>query len=124
MLRASRSHPQLSAYTVLEGVFDFNKTSLAPIGTKVALHEKPSQHLSWDPHGTEGWYLGPALEHYRCYRLFVNKSKAERVTDTLKVYPHKVPMPYATPTDVAIQATATSPASGCYPGLQSGHQEN
>ena len=52
------------------------------------------------------WYLGPALEHYRCYRVFVNKSKAERVTDTLEFFPQKVPMLYATPTDVAIQATS------------------
>ena len=35
MLRVSRRHPQISAYTVLEGVFDFNKTPLAPPGTKV-----------------------------------------------------------------------------------------
>ena len=105
MLRASHQHPQLSANTVLEGVFDFNKTPLAPQGTKVVLHVKPSQRLSWDPHGTTVWYLGPALEHYRCYRVFVNKSKAERVTDTIELFPQKVPMPYTTPTDVAIQAT-------------------
>ena len=83
MLQASRQHPRISAYTVLEGVFDFNQTSLAPPGTKVVLHEKPSQQLSWDPRGTEGWYLGPVLEHYRCYRVFINKTKSERVTDTL-----------------------------------------
>ena len=58
------------------------------------------------PDGTEGWYLGPALEHYRCYRVFVNKSKAEQVTDTLEFFPQKLPMPYSTPTDVAIQSTS------------------
>ena len=57
MLRASPQHPQISAYTVLEGVFDFNKTPLAQPGTKVVLHEKPSKQLSWDPHGNEVWYL-------------------------------------------------------------------
>ena len=89
MLRASRQHPQLSAHTVLEGFFDFNKTPLAPPGTRVVLHKKPSQRLSWDPQSTEGWYLGPVLEHYRCYRVFVNKSKAERVTDTIAFPPQK-----------------------------------
>ena len=61
MLRASLRNPQISACTVLEGVFDFNKTPLSEPGTKVVLHEKPSKRLSWDPHGTDGWYLGPAL---------------------------------------------------------------
>ena len=37
--------------------------------------------------------------------MFVNKSKAELVTDTLELFPQKLPMTYATPTDVAIQAT-------------------
>ena len=38
--------------------------------------------------------------------MFVNKSKSEQVTDTLELFPQKVPMPCATTTDVAIQATA------------------
>ena len=46
------------------------------------------------------------MEYYRCYHVFVNKSKAERVTDTIEFFPQKIPMPYMTPTDVAIQATA------------------
>ena len=79
---------------MLEGVFEFNKTPLAPPGTNVVLHEKPSQRLSWYTHVTTGWYLGPALEHYRCYRVFINKSKAERVTDTIELFTQKVPMQY------------------------------
>ena len=79
---------------------------MAPPGTKVVLHDKPSQRLSWDPHDTEGWFLGTALEHYRCYCVFVNKTKSERVTHTLELFPPKVTIPYATPTDVAIQVTA------------------
>ena len=105
LLRPSRRNPRVSAYQMLEGVFDFNKTPLAPPGTKVILHEKPQQRKSWDPHGTEGWYLGPALDHYRCYRVFTIKTKAERITDTVEFFPQRTPVPYTTPTDVAIRAT-------------------
>ena len=35
LLRASRRFPSLSAYNAIHGVFDFNKTPLAPPGTKV-----------------------------------------------------------------------------------------
>ena len=94
----------MSAHTILEGLFDFNRTPMAPPGTKILIHEKPAQRKSWDPHGTEGWYLGPAMEHYRCYQLFVNKTKAERITDTVEFFPEKVTMPYPTPTDIAIKA--------------------
>jgi hypothetical protein len=40
LLRASRINPQLSAYAQLFGNFDYNRTPLAPSGTKVVDHEK------------------------------------------------------------------------------------
>lgn len=105
LLRPSRRNPQISAYQMLEGNYDFNSTPMAPPGTKIILHEKPNERKSWDPHGTNGWYLGPALEHYRCYRVFANKTKAERTSDTVEFFPQHTPVPYRTPTDVAIHAT-------------------
>jgi hypothetical protein len=77
---------------------------MAPPGTKVLIHEKPQKRGSWDPHGIEGWYLGPARQHYRCYQIFAIKTKATRITDTVKCFPTKPKIPYTTPTDVAIQA--------------------
>ena len=65
-----------------EGGFDFNKTSLAPPGTNVIIHEKPGQLNSWDPHGLEGWYLVPSIEHYRLNTVYVNKTRVERISDT------------------------------------------
>ena len=41
LLRASRVNPKISAYTYLFGNFDFNKTPLAPPGSKVLVHLKP-----------------------------------------------------------------------------------
>ena len=43
MLRASRVHPKISANDALNGTFNFNATSLAPVGCKVAAHEKPGK---------------------------------------------------------------------------------
>jgi hypothetical protein len=51
LLRQSRLHPHLSAYASLFGQFDFNKTPLAPPGTRVIVHGKPRQRGSWAPHG-------------------------------------------------------------------------
>ena len=105
LLRPSRRNPKVSAYTMLEGQYDYNKNPMAPPGTKILIHEKPNQRLSWDPHSTDGWYLGPALEHYRCYRVFTTKTKSERTTDTVEFFPQKTIVPYQSPTDVAIKAT-------------------
>jgi hypothetical protein len=104
MLRPSRKNPLVSAYTQLEGTFDYNKTPLAPPGTKVIIHEQTNHRQTWDPHGTNGWYLGPAMDHYRCYRVYTNATKAERIIDTVEFFPQQTPVPFISPTDIAQQA--------------------
>jgi len=79
----SQINPQLSAYTQLNGAFDFNKTPLALPGTRVIIHEKSSVCQTWAPHGVDGWYIGPAPEHYRCYKLYCSKTGHECITDTI-----------------------------------------
>jgi hypothetical protein len=65
LLRRSRINPQLSPKAHMHGSFDFNRTPLAPPGTKVLTHEKPDVRETWAPHAVKGWYLGPAHRHYR-----------------------------------------------------------
>ncbi len=103
-LRNSRVNPKLSAWEYLFGRFDYNKTPLAPPGMKLVIHNKPSQRRSWDPHGLLAFYVGPAMQHYRCMRCYVPATKAERVTDTVTYLPHNIPLPHATP-DIYIQKT-------------------
>ena len=64
LLRGSRINPKLSAYAQIFGQYDYNRTPIAPPGTKVVVHEKPHQRGSWDPHGKDGYYAGPAMESY------------------------------------------------------------
>ena len=54
LLRPSQLNPKLSAYAQLEGAFDFTCTPLAPPGTRVIVHEKPTQRRTWAPHGVDG----------------------------------------------------------------------
>ena len=51
MLRRSRINPKLSAYTQLFGMFDYNQTPLAPLGTKAFVHERPNQRRTHADHG-------------------------------------------------------------------------
>jgi hypothetical protein len=57
------------------------------------------------PPGTNGWYLGPALNHYQCYCVFTTKTKAEQAINTVEFFPQHTKVPYQLPTDVvAIKA--------------------
>jgi hypothetical protein len=93
LLRSSRIHPSLSAHASLYGNFDFNKTPIAPVGTRVVAHLTPDQRTTFAPHGKLGWYIGPSLEHYRCYKCYFEDTHRER--DLLKVdfFPQKFPFP-------------------------------
>jgi hypothetical protein len=42
----------------MHGAFDFNRTPLAPLGTKILINEKPDKRQTWAYHAVEGWYLG------------------------------------------------------------------
>jgi hypothetical protein len=101
LLRQLRINPKLSAHAQLHGIFDYNKTTLAPPGTKVILHKKPDHHGSWAPHGLNGWYVGPAMEHYRAHRVFCSTTGHERIRDTVEFFPKNCKVPWLSSADAA-----------------------
>ena len=63
LLRSSRRQPNISAYAATFGNFNFNRTPIAPPGNRVLVHEITEQYASFAPHGVDGWYIGPSLDH-------------------------------------------------------------
>ena len=99
LLRNARLNPKLSAHAFLHGVFDYNKYPLAPPGTQIVAHEKNTHRRSWDLHGKDAWYVGPAMEHYRCVSAYIPHTGQERICDTVKFLPEKIPFPQVTTQD-------------------------
>ena len=64
LLRMSQVNNNLSAYAQLHGIYDYNKTPLAPPVTHAIIFEPRSIRGTWTPHGKDAWYIGPALQHY------------------------------------------------------------
>lgn len=96
LLCESRINPKLSAYAQSFGIFDYNKTPLAPPGMKVLAHVLPKDRKSFAPHAIKGFSIGPAMSHYRCFRIFIPDTGGTRISDTLRWFPHNnVKMPIA-----------------------------
>jgi hypothetical protein len=72
--------------------------------TRVLVHEKPATRGTWAPHGVDGWYIGPSMLHYRCYRIWIPETLSVRVADTLAWFPAQVKMPALSSTDAATAA--------------------
>ena len=104
--RNSRINPKLSSYAFLFGNFDFNATPLAPPGTKIQVQIKSGQRGSWSYHSEDGWYIGPALEHYRCIKCYIPSTRRERIADTVTFFPTVIPFPTVTLADFLRQATS------------------
>eukprot|EP00804_Cyclotella_cryptica_P015695 CCRYP_018924-RA/>CCRYP_018924-RA protein AED:0.15 eAED:0.15 QI:0/-1/0/1/-1/1/1/0/1314 len=93
LLRTSRLNARLSAYATLEGPFNFDRTPLAPPGTKALVYLDPKNRTSWGVHAEDAWYLGPAKQHYRCYRFFMPHTRSYRIAQAAIFYPKHCKMP-------------------------------
>ena len=75
MLRPSRLNPKISAYMQLYGIFDFNKTSIAPTGCKIIIHDRTNERPIWAKYGFRGFYVRPAFHHYRNCVCYMSETK-------------------------------------------------
>jgi hypothetical protein len=105
LLRSSRINPNLSAYAQVFGQYDFAAHPIAPPGIHMLVHKKPALRSSWAPHALNAWYVGPALQHYRCHRAWVWTSRHERITDTVTWVPRTIPVPEPTIHDLILDNT-------------------
>eukprot|EP00957_Ditylum_brightwellii_P052108 3951872-Ditylum_brightwellii.AAC.1 len=104
LFQQCQKQPKLSAYTAVWGNFDYNRTLLALPGSRIIVHEKPGQRGSWDPHSVSGWYIGPDMEHYRCFTVYCPTSKAERIGDTIDFFLPNMQLPHVMQAEAATQA--------------------
>ena len=104
LLRPTPNAAFTSAWEALFGAFNFDATPLGPAGCCVQIHNKPSLRRSWDFRAQDGFYVSPALQHYRCYRVLTKESRAVIVSDAVKFCPHNLPTPHVTTEDKIIHA--------------------
>ncbi len=114
LLRQCRYDPSISAWEGLNRYFKFDATPLGPLGSRVIIHAKPDLRKSWDFRGQDGFYIGPALQHYRCYAVLKKDSQAVVFTDTIRFRHHTLTMSNLTAEDKiihALRALTTHPST-------------
>jgi hypothetical protein len=103
MLRSSRINTKLSTSMHLDGQYDYNRDPMAPPGTIIIACETPNRRRTWAPRGQDGWYIGPDLEHYRCYTLYT-KTRSEGIVVTVELFSTEVEMSFQSSQDLVTQA--------------------
>ena len=101
---------------------------MAPPGTKIIAHKDSATRGTWDLNEESGWYVGPAMEHYRCVKGYFPRSKRTRICDTVTFFPHAIPFPEVRIDDYLRQAAIdiidilTNPPPTTLPTLQAGDE--
>ncbi len=91
IVRSFEFDPGISAYQGIHGAsFNFRHHPIAPAGTKVLTWDAPDHRGSWADHGVPAVYLGPAMNHFRAYEVWVPNTSASRITNTVWWFMHDV----------------------------------
>ena len=83
LLRQSRLAPNISAFAHVHGTHDYMRKPFAPIGCAIQTHVKPDDRRTWDTRSEPGFNLGTSMEHHRCFRVYVTRTRATRISDTV-----------------------------------------
>ena len=73
-------------------------------GTKVIVHTHPDKRASWELQGEQGWYIGPSLDHYRCMKCYIPRTRAVINSNSIEFFPRQIPFPEVTLQDHLKQA--------------------
>jgi hypothetical protein len=87
----------------------------------VEAHVVPGKRETWAPHTVSGYYIGNAMQHYRCHDIYIPDTKGTRTCETV-FFKHKyLTMPTLTTADALIQAadslTAAIDRTSPQPGM-------
>ena len=72
---------------------------MAPPGMKVLAFDAPRTRPTWQPHGTLCFYVGPALEHHRCYKVVDPSTGKVKSVSNLTWHPYSGTLPHDSPAE-------------------------
>ena len=88
-----------------EGLFDWNRTPIAPLGSKSVIYAEPDKKPSWGPHAHDAFYVGRAPFHYRLKEFYMCDTHGF-TTAVGKIYPAHCRAPSISEADLTISAAA------------------
>jgi hypothetical protein len=104
LLRQLNVALNVSAYAHVHGQHDYMKRPFAPLGCAVQAHVKPKNKHIWDVHSDAGFNIRTAMEHHRCFTIYIVKTRATRVSDTVFFKHQYITNPQVSPEALVIKA--------------------
>ena len=120
LLRQSTIHPRISAWEFFhfQGPFDFIKMPLGPVGCWVLIHAKPATQRCWDFCVKYGFYIGPAMDSFRCFKLVNADTMSQVISNTVEFRHSYLSIPAPSPEDRIVHGLQVVPGALTVPGVQ------
>ena len=80
------------------------KKPFAPLGCAIEAHVKPDDRRTWDTRSDAGFSLGTSMEHHQCFRVYVTKTRATRISDTVHFKHQYITNPTVSPESHVVAA--------------------
>ncbi len=104
LLQQSNVAPKVSAYAHVHGQHNYMNSPFAPLGCAVMAHVKPKNRQSWDVHVDTSFNIRTAIEHHRCFHIYIVKTRATRISVTVFFKHQYITNPQVTPETLVIKA--------------------
>jgi hypothetical protein len=119
-LRPWHPNPAINAWAGMHGKpYDHMRHPISVYGMRCVIYNRVRD--SWATHGVNGFYLAPAMQHYRCWKTYVTGTHATRITDTVEW----LPQPYCMPGHSPLEAltAAVHDMAGAIGNITTGEQK-
>jgi hypothetical protein len=73
----------MSAFAHVHGPHNYMKKPFAPLRCAIQAHVKPEDQRTWDTRSDVGFSLGTSMQHHRCFWVYITKTRATRISDTV-----------------------------------------
>ena len=104
LLRQSRITPYISAYAHVHGPHDYMRKPMAPLGCAIQAQVKPDDRRTWETRSESGFNLGTSMEHHRCFRVYITRTRATRISDTVHFKHQYITNPEISPESLVVAA--------------------
>jgi hypothetical protein len=79
------------------------KHPFSPLGCAVMAHVKPKNRQSWDIYADTGFNIRTTMEHHQCFHIYIVKTRATRISNTVFFKHQYITNPQVTPKTLVIK---------------------
>jgi hypothetical protein len=105
LLRQSKVAPKISAFAHVHGPHNYMKKPFAPLGCAIQAHVKPEDRRTWDTRSNAGFSLSTSMQHHQCFWVYITKTRATRISDTVFFKHQNITNPIVSPESHVVAAS-------------------